>query len=141
MTVIFAIALIFFYWAVLARRSGADRLGVDTSLGNMEGQDVRFRQAGAGLFVDAATGAGTGASNAVLESMSPIAGLIAMFNLMLGCISPVASTACSRSCSLPRSCRAGDRPNGVRTYGVEPENPPMPVPPAGSIGQGTDHRH
>jgi K+-transporting ATPase ATPase A chain len=57
-------------------------------MGNMEGQDVRFGQAGAALFIDATTGTGTGASNAVLESATPIAGLIAMFNLLLGCISP-----------------------------------------------------
>jgi K+-transporting ATPase ATPase A chain len=54
----------------------------------MEGKDLRFGQAGAALFVDATTGTGTGASNAILESMSPIGGLVAMFNLMLGCISP-----------------------------------------------------
>jgi hypothetical protein len=57
-------------------------------MGNMEGEDVRFGQAGAALFIDATTGTGTGASNAVLESAAPIAGLVAMFNLLLGCISP-----------------------------------------------------
>src|SRR5271157_5496096 len=88
MTVIFTIALIFFYWAETRGNLALTGLGVDPSLGNMEGKDLRFGQAGAALFVDATTGTGTGASNAVLESMSPIGGLIAMFNLMLGCISP-----------------------------------------------------
>jgi len=63
-------------------------LGVDPSQGVMEGKDLRFGQAGAALFLDATTGTGTGASNAVLESASPLSGLIAMFNLMMGCISP-----------------------------------------------------
>jgi len=54
----------------------------------MEGKDLRFGQGGAALFLDATTGTGTGASNAVLESMTPIGGMVAMFNLLLGCISP-----------------------------------------------------
>jgi potassium-transporting ATPase potassium-binding subunit len=63
-------------------------LGVDPAQGNMEGKDLRFGQGGAALFLDATTGTGTGASNAVLESATPVAGLVAMFNLLLGCISP-----------------------------------------------------
>jgi len=54
----------------------------------MEGKDLRFGRGGAALFLDATTGTGTGASNAVIESMTPIGGLAAMFNLLLGCISP-----------------------------------------------------
>jgi potassium-transporting ATPase potassium-binding subunit len=88
MTVIFATAFIFFYWAETRGNPALTGLGVDASLGNMEGKDLRFGQGGAALFVDATTGTGTGASNAVLESMTPIGGMIAMFNLMLGCISP-----------------------------------------------------
>jgi potassium-transporting ATPase potassium-binding subunit len=107
MTVIFAIALVFFYWAETRGNPALTGLGVDPSFGNMEGKDLRFGQAGAALFVDATTGTGTGASNAALESMAPVGGLVAMFNLMLGCISPGASApgsiACSCSRSLPRS--------------------------------------
>ena len=88
MAVIFAIALLVFYWAEAHGNPELTALGVDPSLGNMEGKDLRFGQGGAALFVDATTGTGTGASNAVLESMTPIGGLAAMFNLFLGCISP-----------------------------------------------------
>ena len=88
MAVIFAVALIYFYWAETRGNPLLTGLEVDPALGNMEGKDLRFGQAGAALFVDATTGTGTGASNAILESMSPIGGLVAMFNLMLGCISP-----------------------------------------------------
>ncbi len=88
MAVIFAIALLVFYWAEAHGNPALTALGVDPSLGNMEGKDLRFGQGGAALFVDATTGTGTGASNAVLESMTPIGGLAAMFNLFLGCISP-----------------------------------------------------
>jgi K+-transporting ATPase ATPase A chain len=83
MTVIFAIALMLFYWAETRGNPALTGLGVDPSFGNMEGKDLRFGQAGAALFVDATTGTGTGASSAVLESMAPVGGLV-----VLGCISP-----------------------------------------------------
>src|SRR5208337_1029423 len=88
MTVIFVTALMVVYWSQAHGNPALTALGVDPSMGNMEGADVRFGQAGAALFIDATTGTGTGASNAVLESATPIAGLVAMFNLLLGCISP-----------------------------------------------------
>ena len=88
MAVVFLVALVVFYWSETRGNPELTALGVDPSLGNMEGKDLRFGQAGAALFVDATTGTGTGASNAVLESMMPISGLAAMFNLLLGCISP-----------------------------------------------------
>jgi K+-transporting ATPase ATPase A chain len=88
MTAIFAIALVVLYRAETQGNPLLAGLGVDPALGNMEGKDLRFGQAGAALFVDATTGTGTGASNAVLESVTPVSGLVAMFNLMLGCISP-----------------------------------------------------
>ena len=88
MAVIFLAALSAFYWAKTQPSPALATLGVDQSVGNFEGKELRFSQAGAALFVDATTGTGTGASNAVLESMTPIAGLAAMFNLMMGCISP-----------------------------------------------------
>src|SRR5271166_622280 len=88
MGVFFALALVALYWAESAGNPELTALGVDPALGNMEGKDLRFGQAGAALFADATTGTGTGASNAVLESMTPVAGMVAMFNLFLGCISP-----------------------------------------------------
>ena len=88
MAVIFVTALLVVYWAEAHGNPALTALGVDPAQGNMEGKDLRFGQAGAALFLDATTGTGTGASNAVLESMTPIAGLVAMFNLLLGCISP-----------------------------------------------------
>ena len=88
MAVVFLVALVVFYWSEARGNPELTALGVDPALGNMEGKDVRFGQAGAALFVDATTGTGTGASNAVLESMMPLSGLVALFNLLLGCISP-----------------------------------------------------
>ena len=88
MAVVFLVALVVFYWSETRGNPELTALGVDPALGNMEGKDVQFGQVGLALFVDATTGTGTGASNAVLESMMPISGLVALFNLLLGCISP-----------------------------------------------------
>jgi potassium-transporting ATPase potassium-binding subunit len=88
MAVIFVTALLVIYLAEARGNPELTALGVDPSQGNMEGKDLRFGQGGAALFLDATTGTGTGASNAVLESMTPIGGMVAMFNLLLGCISP-----------------------------------------------------
>jgi potassium-transporting ATPase potassium-binding subunit len=88
MAVIFVTALLVIYLAEAHGNPQLTALGVDPSPGNMEGKDLRFGQGGAALFLDATTGTGTGASNAVLESMTPIGGMVAMFNLLLGCISP-----------------------------------------------------
>jgi potassium-transporting ATPase potassium-binding subunit len=88
MAVLFSVALVVFYWSESRGNPSLTALGVDPSLGNMEGKDLRFGQAGAALFVQATTGTGTGASNGVLESMMPLSGLAALFNLLLGCISP-----------------------------------------------------
>jgi K+-transporting ATPase ATPase A chain len=88
MAILFAGALIVFYWCEARGNPILTALGVNPSLGNMEGKDLRFGQAGLALFAQATTGTGTGASNAVLESMTPLSGMAALFNLLLGCISP-----------------------------------------------------
>jgi len=88
MAILFMVALVVFYSFEARGNPILTALGVDPSLGNMEGKDLRFGQAGSALFVQATTGTGTGASNGVLESMTPISGLVALFNLLLGCISP-----------------------------------------------------
>jgi potassium-transporting ATPase potassium-binding subunit len=88
MAVIFVTALLVIYLAESSGNPQLTALGVDPAQGNMEGKDLRFGQGGAALFLDATSGTGTGASNAVLESATPVAGLVAMFNLLLGCISP-----------------------------------------------------
>jgi len=88
MAILFAGTLIVFYWCEARGNPILTALGVDPSLGNMEGKDLRFGQAGLALFAQATTGTGAGASNGILESMTPLSGMAALFNLLLGCISP-----------------------------------------------------
>jgi K+-transporting ATPase ATPase A chain len=58
------------------------------AVGNMEGKEVRFGAALGGLWAAVTTGTSTGAINAWHDSLQPIAGLVPLFNMELGEISP-----------------------------------------------------
>ena len=64
--------------------AGVDQAGV----GNMEGKETRFGAAVGGLFMAATTGTSTGAINSWHDSAQPIAGLVPLFNMELGEITP-----------------------------------------------------
>ena len=57
-------------------------------IGNMEGKETRFGAAVGGLFMAATTGTSTGAINSWHDSAQPIAGLVPLFNMELGEITP-----------------------------------------------------
>jgi K+-transporting ATPase ATPase A chain len=59
-------------------------LGVDPSMGNMEGKEVRFGAAASALFATVTTAASFGAVNAMHDSFTPIGGFVPMFNIKLG---------------------------------------------------------
>jgi K+-transporting ATPase ATPase A chain len=63
-------------------------LGVDPSLGNMEGKEVRFGQAMSALFVAVTTGLSCGAVNAMHDSLMPLGGFVPMFLIQLGEVLP-----------------------------------------------------
>jgi len=83
-----AMALLFtagFVTSQLAEAAGnplIHRLGA--SGGNMEGKELRFGTDGAGLSLTVATDSGAGASNFAYDSLSPIAGFVAMVNMQIG---------------------------------------------------------
>jgi K+-transporting ATPase ATPase A chain len=63
--------------------------GVDqVAQGNMEGKETRFGAAVGGLFMAATTGTSTGAINSWHDSAQPIAGLVPLFNMELGEVTP-----------------------------------------------------
>ena len=64
--------------------AGVDQAGA----GNMEGKEVRFGAAAGGLWAAVTTGTSTGAINAWHDSFQPIAGLVPLFNMQLGEITP-----------------------------------------------------
>ena len=63
-------------------------LGVDGAAGNLEGKELRFGQALTALFTGVTTGTSTGAVVAMHDSLTPLGGLVPMFNMLLGCVTP-----------------------------------------------------
>jgi K+-transporting ATPase ATPase A chain len=61
---------------------------VNQALGNMEGKEVRFGAAVGGLFAAVTTGTSTGAVNAMHDSLQPLSGLVPLFNMELGEVTP-----------------------------------------------------
>jgi K+-transporting ATPase ATPase A chain len=76
------------YWAESAGNPILTALGVDPAGGNLEGKEVRFGQPMSALYAVATTGTSTGAVNAMHDSLTPLGGLVPMFNLLAGCIWP-----------------------------------------------------
>ena len=59
-------------------------LGIDQTDGNMEGKETRFGIFGSALFTAVTTDASCGAINSMLDSYTPLGGLIPMLNIQLG---------------------------------------------------------
>ena len=76
------------YWSETAGNPILTTLGVDPSAGNLEGKEVRFGQAFSVLFATATSGTSTGAVNTMHDLMTPLGGMVPMFNLLAGCIWP-----------------------------------------------------
>ncbi|HZZ59681.1 MAG TPA: potassium-transporting ATPase subunit KdpA [Roseiarcus sp.] len=76
------------YWSETAGNPILTSLGVDASAGNLEGKEIRNGQAMSVLFATATSGTSTGAVNAMHDSMTPLGGMVPMFNLLAGCIWP-----------------------------------------------------
>jgi K+-transporting ATPase ATPase A chain len=62
--------------------------GIDQSLGNMEGKETVFGAGAGALWAAVTTSTSTGAINAWHDSFQPIGGLIPLFNIELGEITP-----------------------------------------------------
>ena len=92
-TIFGAMATIFIVGAVIAMHQEATGsplypAGVDQTLGNMEGVDTRFGATLGGLWAAITTSTSTGAINAWHDSFQPIAGMVPLFNMELGEITP-----------------------------------------------------
>jgi K+-transporting ATPase ATPase A chain len=88
MGVMLFIGVLVAYWAEAAGNPLLTALGVDQIGGNLEGKEVRFGNAMSALYATATSGTSTGAVNSMHDSFTPLGGLVPLFNLLLGCISP-----------------------------------------------------
>jgi len=76
------------YWAETYGNPIITALGVDPSLGNMEGKEVRFGQAMTAAYAAATTGLSDGGVNAMHGSFTGLGGLVPMFLIQLGEVLP-----------------------------------------------------
>jgi potassium-transporting ATPase potassium-binding subunit len=88
MGVVLISGVLVLYLAEMAGNTLLTHLGVDPSAGNLEGKEIRFGQLMTSLFTAATTGSGTGAVDAMHDSLTPLGGMVALFNLLLGSITP-----------------------------------------------------
>ena len=81
MTIIFVICL-----AVCTAAEFLGAMSVDgvSSIGNMEGKEVRFGIGGTSLWATATTSVSNGSVNSMHDSLTPIGGMIPLFLMMLG---------------------------------------------------------
>lgn len=73
----------------VAERSGnpiISELGLTQELGSMEGKEVRFGVAQSSLFTVVTTAFTTGSINNMHDTLTPIGGLVSMFNMMLNVV-------------------------------------------------------
>jgi K+-transporting ATPase ATPase A chain len=86
MFILFIGSLIVCYSAEKAGNPALTHIGLHQSLGNMEGKEVRFGIAESTLFTDTTTAFTTGTVNNMHDSLTPIGGLVALWNMMLNVI-------------------------------------------------------
>ncbi|MFD2114524.1 potassium-transporting ATPase subunit KdpA [Paenibacillus yanchengensis] len=91
--IIFSAMLILFigfltltYTAEMRGNPALSSLGVDTSQGSMEGKETRFGIAQSALFTAVTTAATTGTVNNMHDTLTPLGGMAAMFQMMLNSV-------------------------------------------------------
>ncbi|HVV94460.1 MAG TPA: potassium-transporting ATPase subunit KdpA [Hyphomicrobiales bacterium] len=84
MGVLFVAGVAVCYWAEAQGNPALTALGVDPSMGNMEGKEVRFGAALSALFAVVTTAASCGAVNAMHDSFTALGGLVPLVNMQLG---------------------------------------------------------
>ncbi|GAB4067493.1 potassium-transporting ATPase subunit KdpA [Ancylobacter sonchi] len=78
----------FVYWAETYGNPILTSLGLDPSMGNMEGKEVRFGQSASALYAAITTGLSDGGVNAMHGSFTGLGGLVPMFLIQLGEVLP-----------------------------------------------------
>ncbi|MBB4153625.1 K+-transporting ATPase ATPase A chain [Sphingomonas jinjuensis] len=82
MVILFLAGVTVTYWQEAAGNPVLHQLGV--AGGNMEGKEVRFGVPASALFAVVTTAASCGAVNGMLDSFTPLGGMIPLFNIQLG---------------------------------------------------------
>jgi K+-transporting ATPase ATPase A chain len=84
MFVLFLAGVLLCWWAESRGNPRMAALGVDQSVGNMEGKEVRFGVFNSALWATITTDASNGSVNAMHDSFTPLGGLVPLLNMHLG---------------------------------------------------------
>ncbi len=76
------------YWAEASGNPLLSSLGIEPSMGNLEGKEVRFGTAMSALYAVITTGLSCGAVNAMHDSFTPLGGMVPMIMIQLGEVLP-----------------------------------------------------
>lgn len=83
---LFLIALGVCYWSEKVGNPVLQTLGLSNGIGNMEGKEVRFGISGSAIFTTITTSFTTGTVNNMHDSLTPLGGLVPMWNMMLNVV-------------------------------------------------------
>jgi K+-transporting ATPase ATPase A chain len=86
MSILFVAALFVCFTAEKAGNPMLSNVGLSQAMGNMEGKEVRFGMAGSTLFTTVTTAFTTGSVNNMHDSLTPIGGLVPLWNMMLNVV-------------------------------------------------------
>ena len=86
MSILFLVGLTLCYCAEKAGNPVLAEAGLDQTVGNMEGKEVRFGIAQSTLFTTTTTSFTTGTVNNMHDSLTPLGGMVPMLHMMLNCV-------------------------------------------------------
>lgn len=86
MGIIFLVGLGVCYWSELQGNPALAKIGLDQSMGSMEGKEVRFGVAQSALFTTVTTSFTTGTVNNMHDTLTPLGGLVPLLHMMLNCV-------------------------------------------------------
>ncbi|MBC5787626.1 MULTISPECIES: potassium-transporting ATPase subunit KdpA [Clostridiaceae] len=86
MGVIFLIGLAVCYFAELAGNPALAKVGLNQSMGSMEGKEVRFGIAQSAMFTTVTTSFTTGTVNNMHDTLTPLGGMIPLLHMMLNLV-------------------------------------------------------
>jgi len=86
MAILLLVAIPICYLAESAGNPALANAGLNQSMGNMEGKEVRFGIAESSLFTTVTTAFTTGTVNNMHDSLTPMGGLVALWNMMLNVV-------------------------------------------------------
>lgn len=86
MAMLFLAGLVIVYISERAGNPIINELGITQQLGSMEGKEMRFGVAQSALFTTVTTAFTTGSVNNMHDTLTPLGGLVPMFNMMLNVV-------------------------------------------------------